>query len=906
MISTGRFPPSCTSKSLLAAAISFPPHKSQLGFAVFPLPSTSSSLPTAIFKTSFFLPPIRQTHRAHLGFLAVQARRSSGSGVSSQKRQRRGGVVTDDDSDDDEELELDGSDDVFDGEEEDDDEDAFVPFGKMKKWLERKPRGFGEGKEYDISIEEKLLEEIEKSKKAQAESNLAKLSEKPNLKGDQSKNSSKSVGAAPDGVRVRLINLPKKKNIHRDLSSAFKLVPGLISINPAVSGNKKTKDPICKGFAFVHFKSEIDATRFVEMFSSQNVTFGKIQKQIKCELVDTPQPNLDQKQSTNNHSALPLIVSGLEGDYKADFDSDDSSMDSLEETTLDEYEGSDVEIVGPELEDVMEHSSDNHTARELNVSELEDEKADSDLDDSSQETWEETIVDEYDGSDFELNESELEDAIENLESISGSDLDGGDRDSMKSRTESESLSADSSSSKQLLVKAKEEKLPRQKPAMKGKDESSPENKKKKKLNVKQKAVKVPKLTVGGSAKRLKVKEKAVLASWPSQKPISFSLCFASGPVASLFSETCTIHRPLVTVMNCLSQVSSCTTAIFRTKSCFVAAASSYLCTPLPWRTKFNRPIGIKSINLESTRLHVQLYSSRSSSSKTTALRSRRKSEPEPVTEPEKDAFYVVRKGDIVGVYKSFSDCQAQLGSSIFDPPVSVYKGYSLTEETEDYLVSFGLKNAIYTIRAEDLKDDLFGKLLHCPFQDPTSSKDETSALDASEKRPREVPGSENVEVIGSTSILEDQFRKHVEIEHFTESPPLDTESCILEFDGASKGNPGLAGAGAVLRADDGSLICKIHEGLGVRTNNVAEYRALILGLKYALKKGFTKIRIKGDSKLVCMQVQGLWKVRNQNMSDLCEEVKELKDKFISFQISHVLRVGEVGSVYILWVTGCTC
>ncbi|KAM1194306.1 hypothetical protein ACFX15_020615 [Malus domestica] len=511
MISTGRFPPSCTSKSLLAAAISFPPHKSQLGFAVFPLPSTSSSsLPTAIFKTSFFLPPIRQTHRAHLGFLAVQARRSSGPGVSSQKRQRRGGVVTDDDSDDEEELELDGSDDVFGGEEEDDDEDAFVPFGKMKKWLERKPRGFGEGKEYDISIEEKLLEEIEKSKKAQAESNLAKLSEKPNSKGDQSKNSSKSVGAVPDGVRVRVINLPKKKNIHRDLSSAFKLVPGLISINPAVSGNKKTKDPICKGFAFVHFKSKIDATRFVEMFSSQNVTFGKIQKQIKCELVDTPQPNLDQTQSTNNRSALPLIVSGLEGDYKADIDSDDSSMDSLEETTLDEYEGSDVEIVGPELEDVMEHSSDNHTARELTVSELEDEKADSDLDDSSQETWEETIVDEYDGSDFELNESELEDAIENLESISGSDLDGGDRDSMKSRTESESLSADSSSSKQLLVKAKEEKLPRQKPAMKGKDESSPKNKKKKKLNVKQKAVKVPKLTVGGSAKRLKVKEKAVL------------------------------------------------------------------------------------------------------------------------------------------------------------------------------------------------------------------------------------------------------------------------------------------------------------------------------------------------------------------------------------------------------------
>lgn len=78
MISTGRFAPPCTSKSLLAAALSFPPHKSQLGF-VFPHPSSSTaSLHTAIFKTNFF----RQTHHAHLGFLAVHARRSSGSGVS--------------------------------------------------------------------------------------------------------------------------------------------------------------------------------------------------------------------------------------------------------------------------------------------------------------------------------------------------------------------------------------------------------------------------------------------------------------------------------------------------------------------------------------------------------------------------------------------------------------------------------------------------------------------------------------------------------------------------------------------------------------------------------------------------------------------------------------------------------
>ncbi|PQQ03852.1 uncharacterized protein Pyn_36900 [Prunus yedoensis var. nudiflora] len=139
--------------------------------------------------------------------------------------------------------------------------------------------------------------------------------------------------------------------------------------------------------------------------------------------------------------------------------------------------------------------------------------------------------------------------------------------------------------------------------------------------------------------------------------------------------------------------------------------------------------------------------------------------------------------------------------------------------------------------------------------------------------------------------LDDLSRKHAKIDHFAvlESPPLNHGSCILMFDGASKGNPGLAGAGAVLRADDGSLICKVREGLGIATNNVAEYRAVILGLKCALRKGFSKIVVQGDSKLVCMQVQGLWKVKNQNMSDLYEEVKKLKDKFLSFKISHVLR-----------------
>lgn len=66
---------------------------------------------------------------------------------------------------------------------------------------------------------------------------------------------------ATGGIRVRLGNLPKKKNIHRDLEMAFRGFRGILQITPAVSGNKKTRDPVCKGFAFVHLATQEVATR---------------------------------------------------------------------------------------------------------------------------------------------------------------------------------------------------------------------------------------------------------------------------------------------------------------------------------------------------------------------------------------------------------------------------------------------------------------------------------------------------------------------------------------------------------------------------------------------------------------------------------------------------------------------
>ncbi|RHN49886.1 putative ribonuclease H [Medicago truncatula] len=286
---------------------------------------------------------------------------------------------------------------------------------------------------------------------------------------------------------------------------------------------------------------------------------------------------------------------------------------------------------------------------------------------------------------------------------------------------------------------------------------------------------------------------------------------------------------------------------------------------------------------------------------------------------EKDAFYVVKKGNVVGVYKSFTDIQPLLSSSVSGQAVSVFKGFSLPQETEEYLVSHGLKGATYSISAAHVNAGSFGRLAVCPYQDPCSSGGGTVMANSSLKRsqdalqvdtsdPYSYGGRTNMvnsssksfqgatqldasKGAGSSSFSTNLQRNH-SIGGLHLQADVSTDSCLscrLEFDGACKGNPGPAGAGAILRAEDGSKVYRLREGVGAATNNVAEYRGLILGLKQALKKGYKHIRVQGDSLLVCNQIQGIWKVKNANMGELCNEAKELKNKFQSFKINHVLR-----------------
>ncbi|XP_050906474.1 uncharacterized protein LOC127120114 isoform X3 [Lathyrus oleraceus] len=260
---------------------------------------------------------------------------------------------------------------------------------------------------------------------------------------------------------------------------------------------------------------------------------------------------------------------------------------------------------------------------------------------------------------------------------------------------------------------------------------------------------------------------------------------------------------------------------------------------------------------------------------------------------ESDAFYVVKKGNLVGIYKSLTDIQPLLSSSVYGESVRVYKGFCLPEETEEYLVSHGLKGATYSISAANVNASSFGKLVACPYQDPYSSGGGVVMVNSSSKSLQSALQVDDSKGGGGGG---GSFSTNVQRKHCVSGLQLQTElstntciSCTLNFDGASKGNPGLAGAGAILRADDGSKDYRLREGVGTATSNVAEYRALILGLKQALKKGYKHICVKGDSLLVCNQIQGLWKVKNPNMSYLCNEAKEYKNKFLSFKINHIPR-----------------
>ena len=112
---------------------------------------------------------------------------------------------------------------------------------------------------------------------------------------------------------------------------------------------------------------------------------------------------------------------------------------------------------------------------------------------------------------------------------------------------------------------------------------------------------------------------------------------------------------------------------------------------------------------------------------------------------------------------------------------------------------------------------------------------------------------------------------------------------MLYADGAARGNPGPAAFGWVLDGPDGEPREEGGGVLGVATNNVAEYKALVHGLARALELGVTHLEVRMDSELVVRQMTGVYRVKNAGLKPLFDEAGRLARRFDRFGIAHVRR-----------------
>jgi ribonuclease HI len=111
----------------------------------------------------------------------------------------------------------------------------------------------------------------------------------------------------------------------------------------------------------------------------------------------------------------------------------------------------------------------------------------------------------------------------------------------------------------------------------------------------------------------------------------------------------------------------------------------------------------------------------------------------------------------------------------------------------------------------------------------------------------------------------------------------------VNVDGGARGNPGPAAIAAVVQDGDGGVLEERSEAIGIATNNVAEYKALLLGIERAKAFGAGRLKLVGDSELIVRQVKGQYKVKDETLRGLHQQVLEALEGFDEWSIDHVRR-----------------
>ncbi len=119
--------------------------------------------------------------------------------------------------------------------------------------------------------------------------------------------------------------------------------------------------------------------------------------------------------------------------------------------------------------------------------------------------------------------------------------------------------------------------------------------------------------------------------------------------------------------------------------------------------------------------------------------------------------------------------------------------------------------------------------------------------------------------------------------------PAATAAYRANVDGGSRGNPGPASYGVVIRDPRGEIVAKLKKYIGRSTNNVAEYYGLIAALDYAQQHGVRALRVESDSELLVRQMRGQYKVKSADLRPLFERARKMAASLASFKIDHVYR-----------------
>ncbi|MGW8162017.1 MAG: ribonuclease HI family protein [Desulfobulbales bacterium] len=185
------------------------------------------------------------------------------------------------------------------------------------------------------------------------------------------------------------------------------------------------------------------------------------------------------------------------------------------------------------------------------------------------------------------------------------------------------------------------------------------------------------------------------------------------------------------------------------------------------------------------------------------------------------------------------------------------------------------RNVLLTL-ADRLPDDLLRELF--PTKAPGSTRNSLRRIADLITPAAETSGIAAARSLDDSSISESPLLKQR------------AKNCILYTDGASRGNPGEAGAGIVLLDSKGRELETKSIYLGQCTNNAAEYQALIAGLETALHSGCNKLSIFLDSELIVRQITGQYRVKNAQLQPLFLKVRDMLGQLESWRIQHIPRL----------------